>query len=106
MATRFPALLVLFLLASSSFVHAIHQESTELDESERVQATAKSGSSTDVPDWRIGDKWTYETRFDVAQLLAQANVSASLNTLTGDTVYEIEDIFFINVDGIQTRNCF
>ncbi|MBM54019.1 MAG: hypothetical protein CMB36_03205 [Euryarchaeota archaeon] len=102
MATRFPALLVLFLLASSSFVHAIHQESTELDESERVQATAKSGSSTDVPDWRIGDKWTYETRFDVAQLLAQANVSASLNTLTGDTVYEIEDIFFINVDGIQT----
>ena len=56
----------------------------------------------DVPSWRVGDEWTYETRFDVAQLLAQANVSASLNTLTGDTDYEIEDIFFITVDGIQT----
>ncbi|MGB1633360.1 MAG: CARDB domain-containing protein, partial [Candidatus Poseidoniaceae archaeon] len=55
-----------------------------------------------MPSWRIGDKWTYETLFDVAQLIAQANVSASLNTLTGDTVYEIEDIFFINVDGVQT----
>ena len=29
-------------------------------------------------------------------------MSASLNTLTGDTVYEIDDIFFINVDGVQT----
>ena len=56
----------------------------------------------DVPTWRIGDKYTYETQFDVQQLIQQANVAASLNTLTGDTVYEITDIFFINVDNIQT----
>ena len=40
----------------------------------------------DVPTWRIGDKYTYETQFDVQQLIQQANVAASLNTLTGDTV--------------------
>ena len=56
----------------------------------------------DVPTWRIGDKYTYETQFDVQQLIQQANVAASLNTLTGDTVYEITDIFFINVDNVQT----
>ena len=43
----------------------------------------------DVPTWRIGDEWVYETKFDVAQLIAQANVSASLNTLTGDTTYTV-----------------
>ncbi|MED5291373.1 MAG: CARDB domain-containing protein, partial [Candidatus Thermoplasmatota archaeon] len=73
-----------------------------LEESDDIYASSGTGTSTDVPSWRIGDKWTYETRFDVAQLLAQANVSASLNTLTGDTVYEIEDIFFITLDGVQT----
>ena len=56
----------------------------------------------DVPTWRIGDKYTYETQFDVQQLIQQANVAASLNTLTGDTTYEIIDIFFENIDNVQT----
>ena len=56
----------------------------------------------DVPSWRIGDRYTYETQFDVQQLIQQANVSASLNTLTGDTVYEVTDVFFINVNNVQT----
>ena len=45
---------------------------------------------------------TYETKFDVAQLIAQANVSASLNTLTGDTTYTVTDILFTTTDGTQT----
>ncbi|MDG1539110.1 MAG: hypothetical protein P8Q40_04180 [Candidatus Poseidonia sp.] len=51
-------------------------------------------SLVDVPNYRIGDKWVYETKFDVAQLIAQANVSASLNTLTGDTVKTVTDILY------------
>ena len=102
MANRILALLVLFLMAGSSAVHVVSNNTTELDELPTIEQSSGMTSSTDVPSWRIGDKWTYETQFDVSQLLAQANVSASLNTLTGDTVYEIDDIFFINVDGIQT----
>ena len=57
---------------------------------------ASSGSSTtvDVPAYRVGDEWVYETQFDIATLLAQANVSASLNTLTGDTANEVTDIVY------------
>ena len=102
MANRFPALLVLFLLAFTSMTHLISNDLNSLESVHFVERTSSSTGSTDVPGWRIGDKWTYETQFDVAQLIAQANVSASLNTLTGDTVYEIDDIFFISVDGIQT----
>jgi len=102
MANRLPALLVLFLLAFSSLTHVVTQEQKILENSDDIYASSGAGTSTDVQSWRIGDKWTYETRFDVAQLLAQANVTASLNTLTGDTVYEIEDIFFITLDGVQT----
>ena len=78
------------------------ESSIQLDETQTQQRSQGANGVVDVPNWRIGDEWVYETRFDVAQLLAQANVSASLNTLTGDTDYEIEDIFFISVDGIQT----
>ena len=102
MANRFLTLLVLFLLAGSSTVHFVNNNKMSLSELPIVEQSSSTTSSTDVPSWRIGDKWTYETQFDVAQLIAQANVSASLNTLTGDTVYEIDDIFFINVDGVQT----
>ncbi len=102
MANRFPAMLVLFLLTCTSMIHFVHDDVNVLEDLNSVEQSSGTASSTDTPSWRIGDKWTYETQFDVAQLIAQANVSASLNTLTGDTVYEIEDIFFISVDGIQT----
>ena len=101
MANRLPALLVLFLLAFSSLTHAVTQEQKMLEASDDIHASSGSGTSTDVPSWRIGDKWTYETKFDVAQLIAQANVSASLNTLTGDTVYEVSDILFVTTNGVQ-----
>ena len=102
MANRFPALLVLFLLAFTSMTHLVSNDINALEDVTSVEQSSGTTGFTDVPSWRIGDKWTYETQFDVAQLIAQANVSASLNTLTGDTVYEVEDIFFISVDGIQT----
>ena len=62
-------------------------------ELEQVKHAAKNEESVhDVPDWRIGDKWVYETLFDVAGLIQQANVSASINTLSGDTTMEVVDI--------------
>ena len=56
----------------------------------------------DVPDWRIGDEWVYETLFDVAGLIQSANVSASINTLSGDTTMEVVDIRFETIQGTQT----
>ena len=63
----------------------------ELDAPESVKFSEENNGVHDVPTWRIGDKWVYETQFDVAQLIQQANVSASLNTLTGDTTMEVVD---------------
>ena len=76
-------------------------EEVQLTEPEVSESNTLNGWP-DVPSWRIGDRYTYETQFDVQQLIQQANVSASLNTLTGDTVYEVTDIFFINVNNVQT----
>ena len=74
----------------------------EFETNESKSSEARSGGVHDVPNWRIGDKWVYETQFDVAQLIQQANVSASLNTLTGDTTFEVVDIRFEDIQGVQT----
>ena len=101
MANRATAVFVLFMLMTTSLM-ALSKEAFTLEDEELIESSSKSTSAAEIASWRIGDKWTYETQFDVAQLIAQANVSATLNTLTGDTVYEVEDIFFITIDGVQT----
>ena len=84
------ALLLLFPLTSVDFL--------EDDKRSDVAATGVY----DVPTWRIGDEWVYETKFDVAQLLQQANVAASIVTLTGDTTVTVTNILFMTLNGSQT----
>ena len=74
----------------------------ELDAPDSTKFSEENNGVHDVPTWRIGDKWVYETQFDVAALIQQANVSASLNTLTGDTTMEVVDIRFEDIQGVQT----
>ena len=53
----------------------------ELDAPDAIKFSEENAGVHDVPSWRIGDKWVYETLFDVATLIQQANVSASLNII-------------------------
>ena len=92
---------LIFLMLAAPLTSMVSHHSTALEESE-IQFAEGWNKDIDVPTWRIGDEWVYETKFDVAQLIAQANVSASLNTLTGDTTYTVEDILFITENGTQT----
>ena len=95
------ALILISLLLSTPWMAMMDSEEDELQETD-IQRSGTLNGWPDVPTWRIGDKYTYETLFDVQQLIQQANVSASISTLEGDTVYEVEDILFIDVDGVQT----
>ena len=92
---------LIFLMLASPLGAMVTSTSHLADEHQTMNAEGWD-KDIDVPTWRIGDEWVYDTNFDVAQLIAQANVSASLNTLTGETSYEITDILFTTVDGIQT----
>ena len=90
-AARAVLLGLLFLIASGL---PVLESSLNLAESTSVHRTQQGSNTVDVPTYRINDKWVYETQFDIAQLLAQANVSASLNTLTGDTSNTVVDIVY------------
>jgi len=94
------AFILILLLLTMPWMATLDSDEEELSDS-FIQSSGTLNGWPDVPTWRIGDKYVYETQFDVQQLIQQANVSASLNTLTGDTVYEVEDILFITIDGVQ-----
>ena len=94
------AFILILLLLTMPWMATLDSDEEELSDS-LIQSSGTLNGWPDVPTWRIGDKYVYETQFDVQQLIQQANVSASLNTLTGDTVYEVEDILFITIDGVQ-----
>ena len=92
---------LIFLMLAAPLSGMVSHHTNALSE-RNVQSAEGWNKEIDVPTWRIGDEWVYETKFDVAQLIAQANVSASLNTLTGDTTYTVEDILFVTLNGTQT----
>jgi hypothetical protein len=86
------AFLVALFLTSMGL--GVVESSIHLEQTVEERRSQGVSGAVDVPNYRIGDEWVYETKFDVSQLLAQANVSASLNALTGDTANEITDIFY------------
>ena len=98
---RIVAIALFAIIFLAPFSMLLEDNNRQLDDSiqSHVDGTA---SAPDVPNYRLGDEWTYDTLFDVAGLIAQANVSASINTLTGETDYEITDIKFMMIDGVQT----
>ena len=91
---------LIFLMLSAPLSSMVTHHSNTLTEVD-VRSAEGWDKDIDVPTWRIGDEWVYETKFDVAQLIAQANVSASLNTLTGDTSYTVNNTLFITTSGTQ-----
>ena len=65
--------------------------------------SSKSGSSSsDVPVWRIGDKWKYAGTFDPTQLVIDSGVSANVGEIYGDSITEVLSITEQNVDGVPT----
>ena len=101
MNRRFVSLLLLFVFLLPIGMHTMDQQ--HLAENDAISNTGRSSTTLiDVPNYRIGDTWIYDTEFDVSSLVQQSGVSASLNTLGGDTSREVTDIGFVDVDGTQT----
>ena len=63
----------------------------------------KTVNTYDVPNWRVGDKWTYDTDFSVEDVIINAGLtSSSVSTLDGETEVEVTDIRIENIEGFDT----
>ena len=56
---------------------------------------------SDVPVWRIGDRWIYSGTFDPTILVTDTGVDATVGEIQGDTTSEVTGISMQNVDNMS-----
>ena len=56
---------------------------------------------SDVPTWRIGDRWIYSGTFDPTILVTDTGVDATVGEIQGDTTTEVTGISTQNVDNMS-----
>ena len=95
--SRTLTLLVLGLLVGFSQSPLIVQQSG-LEESQEIQRTGSDPGVTDLPSWRIGDKWIYSGTFDPSILISNTGVAASVGEIRGDATAEVTDILELQFD--------
>lgn len=87
------------LLLLLNLVPVEHHEA--LDERTVYQSTAGDPGVSDVPTWRVGDRWIYAGTFDPTILVTDTGVEATVGEIQGDTTVEVTDISTQNVDNMS-----
>ncbi|MDP6188428.1 MAG: hypothetical protein QF699_03805, partial [Candidatus Poseidoniaceae archaeon] len=70
---------------------------------EKTPARSAGGDPgvSDVPTWRVGDKWVYSGTFDPTLLVTDTGVEATVGEIYGDTTMEVLDISERSVDNMS-----
>jgi len=65
------------------------------------QTQGQDPGVSDVPTWRIGDRWIYGGIFDPTILVTDTGVDATVGEIQGDTTTEVIGITTQNVDNMS-----
>ena len=95
--SRILTLLVLGLLVGFSQLPLLTQHAY-LTEDQSVHQSGADPGVTDVPSWRVGDKWIYSGTFDPSILITNTGVSATVGEIRGDSTAEVTDILELQFD--------
>ena len=97
MRRTLPVGLVLLLL--TSLIPVDHHD--VLAEASVHPTIAGDPGVSDVPTWRIGDRWIYSGTFDPSILVTDTGVDATVGEIQGDTTAEVTGITTQNVDNMS-----
>ena len=89
-------LVVLLVLTLVPLHHSVLEE----DAVQRSTQGVDPGVS-DVPVWRVGDRWIYSGTFDPTILVTDTGVDATVGEIQGDTTAEVVGISTQNVDNMS-----
>ena len=92
-----PLMLVLLLCLAS--VQPILLTPT-LDDVPFVQFASEDPGVSDVPTWKVGDKWIYSGTFDPTKLVTDSGVQATVGEIYGDTTAQVMAITERSVDNM------
>ena len=95
--SRVLALLVLTCMIGFSQIPLVEHNLLFSNE-EVVKRSGSDPGVTDLPSWRVGDKWIYSGTFDPSILITDTGVSANVGEIRGDATAEVTDILELQFD--------
>ena len=75
--------------------------SPPLEDAPAVRFSSQDPGVSDVPTWKIGDKWIYSGTFDPTKLVTDSGVQATVGEIDGDTTAEVIAITERTVDNMS-----
>ncbi len=97
------AIMVVILLSSQSILMLHSDEMKEMDEDiSKSESASRNTAISDIPSWRVGDRWIYDGYLDVGDFVSSSGVSTNVQYLTGTLDRTITDIYTMTVDNRST----
>ena len=97
------AIMVVILLSSQSVLMFYSDEMESMDEdSLKLESTSRNIAITDVPNWRVGDRWVYDGYLDVGEFVSSSGVSTNVQFLIFIIDRSFTDIYTTIVDNRST----
>jgi hypothetical protein len=88
---------LLLLPLASVLLIEVGQGESFLGSARVAEASVKTTSVVDVPEWRINDNWMYDGYLDVADFVASSGVSSTAETLEGSLEVTVIDMYLVDI---------
>ncbi|MBC88592.1 MAG: hypothetical protein CMB12_04870, partial [Euryarchaeota archaeon] len=96
-------LLVSILVTSTTLIAwGPSQPLDEIDDRLNVVGLRSGQGVVDVPEWAVGDTWTYDAFFDVQDLIASGAPGSNVGTLRGTLTKEVIDTTIMMIENQST----
>ena len=74
----------------------------ELELASKSSSTNSNSGFSEVPTWRVGDKWVYSGLFDAETMIKENGVSASVGEIQGDAEMVVLEILTMQIENQST----
>ena len=85
-------IVLIFLLSTQLVLFQAPEPLDDVESSLHVMGVRNSQGSVDVPEWAVGDVWTFDSFFDVQDLIASGAPGSNVGILRGTLTKEVVDI--------------
>ena len=95
-------IVLIFILSTQLVMMQSPEPLDEVESSFNVLGVRNSQGSVDVPEWAVGDVWTYDAFFDVQELIASGAPGSNVGTLRGTLTKEVIDTTIMMIENQST----
>ena len=96
------SIVLIFLLSTQLVLFQTPEALNDENSSFGVTGIRSSPGSVDVPEWAVGDLWTYDAFFDVEDLISSGAPGSSIGVLRGTLTKEVVDTTIMMIENQST----